>query len=154
MQALAAVDRFDPEVRRWYELPPMLERRCSGAGVVYDGRVYMFGGICDCLTPTTATSGGSATSSAECWDPSAGAWRAVQPMAQARCLSATGVLADRVYTCGGLDGRMAWGTAEYFDPAAGTWLAAPEMPSPRFAACACVMTGFLYKGGGPLGCIN
>ena len=105
--------------------PPMNNPRSKHIAVVLqDGRVLVAGGL---------TTGGSATNSAEIFDPASNSWTSVSlGMGEARSDPTAAVFQDgRVVIAGGQNGATVSSTIEIFDPSAGTFAFAGLMSSPR-----------------------
>ncbi len=105
--------------------PPMLNARSKHVSVtLQDGRVLVAGGI---------TAGGSATSTAEIYDPSTNSWTSVGTgMTEARSGANAALLPDgRVIIAGGQNGSSISSTIEIFDPVACSFSFAATMSSPR-----------------------
>ena len=105
--------------------PPMMYARSKQVSVVLqDGRILVAGGI---------TTGGSATNTAEIFDPIAQSWSSVAlGMIEARSGATAAVLQDgRVLVAGGQNGTAISSTLEIFDPVANAFSAAGMMSSPR-----------------------
>ena len=129
-------------VGTWRLGPPMLEPRAWHAMVVLpSGKALVLGGFDVMKADSTV----ECTASAELYDPALGIWRALPPMAAARCDASAVVLDDgRVLVAGG-SARTVLGThfgytgyhfdgqrsAELFDPATETWAPAASMHYPR-----------------------
>lgn len=105
--------------------PPMMNARSNHITVtLQDGRVLVTGGV---------TAGGSATSTAEIFDPVANSWTSASVgMTEARSGATAALLPDgRVVIAGGQNGTTISSTIEIFDPTAGAFAAAGMMSSPR-----------------------
>eukprot|EP01043_Picozoa_sp_COSAG02_P009010 COSAG02_NODE_299_length_25349_cov_53.762020_12_plen_381_part_00 len=77
-RALSAVMTLSADGREWTQLAPLnIARHGFASALLANGRVLVVGG----LTGNRTT---SATSSAELWDPSSGAWTELSPMKSAR----------------------------------------------------------------------
>jgi endoglucanase len=98
------------------------------AAALSDGSVLVAGGI---------DGSGSATASAEIYDPSTNTWTATAPMGSARAFAAAAPLSDdRVLVAGGdVDGSPT-ASAEIYDASTGTWSAAASMDAARSGATA------------------
>ena len=105
--------------------PPMMYARSKQVSVaLQDGRILVAGGV---------TTGGSATNTAEIFDPIAQSWSSVAlGMIEARSGATAAVLQDgRVLVAGGQNGTAISSTLEIFDPVANAFSAAGMMSSPR-----------------------
>ena len=92
--------------------PPMVNARSKHVAVtLQDGRVLVAGGI---------TAGGSATSTAEIYDPAANSWTNIGTgMTEARSGATAALMQDgRVIIAGGQNGSSISSTIEIFDPVA------------------------------------
>jgi len=126
--ALAPSAQADP-TGSWSPLPSMTTPRYGAvAAALSDGRVLVAGGI---------DGSGSATASAEIYDPSTNAWTLVASMGSARAFAAAAPLGDdRVLVAGGdVDGSPS-ASAEIYDAASDTWSPAAPMEYARAGASA------------------
>lgn len=88
-----------------------------------DGRVLVAGGL---------TADSSATTSAEIFDPSSGAWQAAGAMLEGRAGATATLLSDgRVLVAGGENSGAASQSLEVFDPVSDSFLPAGVMSTPR-----------------------
>ncbi|MFD3993471.1 Kelch repeat-containing protein [Streptomyces sp. NPDC058583] len=124
-------DRRNPG--RWSAAGPLpwesiLSGATSGAVRLADGRVLIAGGADAALTAQDGTA---------LFDPRHGTWTQGRPLATARRMHATTLLADgRVLVTGGFTGPNAspvqpLATAEVYDPASGDWSTAGELHEAR-----------------------
>lgn len=82
------------------------------------------------------------------FDPLAGAWEALPPLATARAGAAAAVVAGRLYVLGGEACGRALRDAHRFDPWTGAWERLPSMQVGRIRAGAVALGGYLYVFGG------
>jgi len=96
--------------------------------------------------------GSSATfslKSVDRFNPKDMSWASLPAMTIGRHSAAAGVVASKLYVCGGQDGlQQVSKSVERFDPAVGSWEAMPEMLSARKDASAGVVASKLYICGG------
>ena len=95
---LPTVEEYDPVTRTWAMRAPMLHRR-EGPGLVsaMNGKIYAIGG-----RPTLDTSGGSALTSVEEYDPLTDTWSEATPIRVAReFLGAAQAGNGKIYVIGG-----------------------------------------------------
>lgn len=78
------------------------------------------------------------------YDPAAGSWRPVPPMASVREAAAAAVLGGFLYVAGGFDGQRKLEAAERFDLRGGTWEQLPAMTVRRVHSTAAAFGGKLY----------
>lgn len=89
---------------------------------------------------------GDVLTNVERLDPQTGTWAAVPPMLRGRVGCAGGVLAGRLYVCGGYGEHGM--TAERYNPAWQRWEVVPPMGLRRYAPAAAVIGMRLYVCGG------
>lgn len=110
-------------------------RAAHQATVLGNGRVLITGG---CDDPGCE----NVLASAEVYDPAAGSFRTVDPMATPRDAHAAAALPDgRVLVAGGWTGRRATATAEVYDPATGRFVAVDDMAEARSDVVAAPLPG-------------
>ena len=103
----------------------MATPRVNHAVAVIDGKVYAVGGY---------TNG--VISSVERYDPAAGAWEAVAPLAEGRDGLAVAVLDGKLYAVGGVnDDDDALSSVERYDPATNAWEAVAPMGTAVGSRC-------------------
>ena len=102
---------------------------CAAACV--DGLLYVVGG---------GDADGNTLASAECYDASAGQWRALPDMSIVRHACAAACVDGLLYVVGGdvADGNTL-ASVEYYDPSAGQWRALPDMSVARSYCAAAVL---------------
>lgn len=136
IQAVAAVEVFDPATGVWQATTPMNQaRRGHQAVVLGDGRVMVAGGINE----------GELLASVEIFDPTTSKWTTVAPMSVPRLGSTLTLLTNgNVLVTGGTSADTASGsgggqtirpdaTAEIYNVAANRWTTtAGSMSTPRF----------------------
>lgn len=125
----AQVERYDVMTGQWQTLAPMSVARDSHAVVAMpDGSVLVTGGR------TLQAGQGTVLATVERFDPVAGTWQAMAPMATAR-MNHTATLLDNgeVLVAGGFSSatNSALVSAEIYDPAANAWRSAAALPEAR-----------------------
>jgi hypothetical protein len=118
---------FDPATGRFTEVGETVAERGGHAAVtLLDGRVLLVGGNVGEL------GGGTATATAEIFDPATGRFAATGTMSQPRGPGVTATLLGdgKVVVAGGTHGD-ANGTAELYDPGTGTFAMTGRMSAPR-----------------------
>lgn len=130
-----------------------VDRRRGGAGAaVYNGKIYLIGGITD------GHNGGFEPWFDE-YDPSTGQWRVLTDAPNARDHFQAVVLNDRLYALGGRQTSRSTGElfdntiaqVDVYDFTTGTWLAkadSPVLPTPRAGNMAIVHGDWVVVGGG------
>ena len=133
---------YDPTNDTWSLGPAVPGPPVENPAVVpYNGKLYVFGG-------STAPFSGAVTN-ASVFDPSAGSWAALPPMAVARGGAAAQVLGGKIYVAGGMaDDGASLASVDVFDPASRTWSSAPSMATRRDNPGSAVLDGNLYVFGG------
>jgi hypothetical protein len=124
---LASAEIYDPSTGTWSATGSMATSRYYfSATPLRDGTVLVAGGVHPEEVDGSPVYG--ETSSCERYDPSTGAWSAVEPLASARLDHTATLLGDgRVLVVGGRTGGLASRSAELFDPALGSW--SPAAPT-------------------------
>jgi hypothetical protein len=119
----------------WSDLPDYPTPIMDNVVAEHGGTVYSVSGYSD----SGVTADGAA------YDPSAGTWRAIAPMPQARENAAGGFVNGKLYVTGGWDPQgNPTSTTYVYDPATDTWSRVADMPAPATDAAAAVVGGHLY----------
>lgn len=136
----AAADLYDVQSGTWSAAPDMgVPRSRHTATRLHDGRVVVAGGF-DQQSCWPATCGVPIHPSAEVFDPKAGAWSPIAPMAGPRTHHAALLLHDgRVMVIGGFDDFFSLATTETYHPGTGAWSPAAAMATPRSAHTATLL---------------
>jgi N-acetylneuraminic acid mutarotase len=142
--SIADCARFDPDTRKWEQLPPLPEPRSSHDVVVIGSKLIVVGGW--------ALKGPAATQWADTlqtMDLSAGKleWKSVKQPFRRRALIAM-AHGGKMYVLGGF-GENAQVVREVaiYDPAADLWTKGPDLPGSdidAFGPASCVHEGSLY----------
>jgi len=129
---------FDVSLRRWSELPPMLQGRRCAASAVLHGCLVMCGG----------SDGGLPLSSAEYFSPDCNRWRPLPPMPSGRRNAACCARGEKLYVIGGEDGVAAC-DAMMFDASTQVWtyFKANLLNSRWWAVAAVISENLLVCGG-------
>jgi N-acetylneuraminic acid mutarotase len=134
---LASAECYDPSTGEWRALPDMTIERDGCAAACVDGLLYVVGGL-----HRGGSAHGDALASAECYDPSTGAWRALPDMGVERYGCAAASIDGLLYVVGGQtagnDEALAVASAECYDPATKEWRGLPDasVARARFVAVA------------------
>jgi len=134
------VERFDPRLGTWEELPSLAIARAGPAACVLAGRLYVLGG----------EARGAALKDVQRFDPWMDRWEAVPDMHVGRIRAATAILDGCLYVLGGLDGAKPLSAVERYDPRKQLWEVLAPMEKPRYACAAIVKDGKIYAFGGEL----
>lgn len=92
--------------------------------------------------------GENCLSFAELFDPDAGTWQALRPMAERRAGAAAAVLGGMAYICGGSNDSQCLSSVERLDIASGTWETMPQMSDRRDGAVSVSVDNQIYIFGG------
>ncbi|MBI1340723.1 galactose oxidase [bacterium] len=145
------VDRhlvFDPAANSWSRAAPAPTARNSAAAVVFEGKLYVFGG---------RRVGGGNVKDTEIYDPASDRWSPGAPMPQGQGGLAAGMIGRSIYVFGGealnaaLDGSPPEGVYPQswrYDPQADRWSEAASMMTPRHGLGAVSVDGGVYLVGG------
>ncbi|XP_041987584.1 kelch-like protein diablo [Aricia agestis] len=137
--AIASVERFDPQTAEWKMVAPMSKRRCGvGVAVLHD-LLYAVGGH----------DGQSYLNSIERYDPQTNQWcGAVAPTSSCRTSVGVAVLDGALYAVGGQDGVQCLNHVERYDPKENRWSKVAPMTTRRLGVAVAVLGGQLYAVGG------
>ncbi|KAL0848784.1 hypothetical protein ABMA28_013214 [Loxostege sticticalis] len=137
--AIASVERFDPQTAEWKMVAPMSKRRCGvGVAVLHD-LLYAVGGH----------DGQSYLNSIERYDPQTNQWcGAVAPTSSCRTSVGVAVLEGALYAVGGQDGVQCLNHVERYDPKENRWSKVAAMTTRRLGVAVAVLGGQLYAVGG------
>eukprot|EP00602_Paraphysomonas_sp_CaronLab_P010544 CAMPEP_0185027776 /NCGR_PEP_ID=MMETSP1103-20130426/12987_1 /TAXON_ID=36769 /ORGANISM="Paraphysomonas bandaiensis, Strain Caron Lab Isolate" /LENGTH=632 /DNA_ID=CAMNT_0027561895 /DNA_START=85 /DNA_END=1983 /DNA_ORIENTATION=+ len=142
------LDLRDLSVRNcpWTSLAPLRQRRCSCESVVYDGCIYVIGGVC----------GPQALVSVEKYDPLSGEWMDCAPLQESRSACGATVMsvggADAIFVCGGITtGAETVTSTECYSKDRQTWVPLAPMGTPRRSFGLCAYGNKVYAIGGNSG---
>ncbi|PSN42803.1 Kelch-like protein diablo [Blattella germanica] len=148
--AIASVERFDPQSADWKMVAPMSKRRCGVGVAVLNDLLYAVGGH----------DGQSYLNSIERYDPQTNQWSCdVAPTTSCRTSVGVAVLDGFLYAVGGQDGVQCLNHVERYDPKENKWGKVAPMTTRRLGVAVAVLGGFLYAIGGsdgqcPLNTVN
>ena len=134
---------YVPSNKTWYQLAPMLSRRCRHGFSACQGFIYAIGGKGE----------DSFHSSVERYDPRTNTWSYVAPLAKKVKLVGAATLHGYLYIVGGIEftteqGRRRCGTTQKYDPATNSWTPAAPLNSHRSSVCLVSDANYLYSIGG------
>ncbi|CAH0603580.1 unnamed protein product [Chrysodeixis includens] len=137
--AIASVERFDPQTAEWKMVAPMSKRRCGvGVAVLHD-LLYAVGGH----------DGQSYLNSIERYDPQTNQWcGSVAPTSSCRTSVGVAVLEGALYAVGGQDGVQCLNHVERYEPKDNRWTKVAAMTTRRLGVAVAVLGGQLYAVGG------
>ncbi|XP_058118926.1 kelch-like protein diablo isoform X1 [Anopheles ziemanni] len=137
--AIASVERFDPETSDWKMVAPMSKRRCGVGVAVLNDLLYAVGGH----------DGQSYLNSIERYDPQTNQWSCdVAPTTSCRTSVGVAVLDGFLYAVGGQDGVQCLNHVERYDPKENKWSKVAPMTTRRLGVAVAVLGGYLYAIGG------
>jgi len=128
----------------WDEITPMAIARSHAPTVVYNGKLYIFGG------------GGpdfKSLDSSVCYDPVTKIWNELTPMPTKRSGTAGFLVKGKIYIVGGglkkPDGNFQFlKTVEIYNPETDQWESGPDMNQPHDYPAATLLDGAIYILGG------
>lgn len=134
---------YVPAHKTWYQLAPMLSKRCRHGFAACQGFVYAIGGKGE----------DSFHSSVERYDPRTNTWNYVAPLTKRVKLIGTATLQGLLYIVGGIEftteqGRRRCDTVQRYDPATNSWTLAAPLSSRRSSVCLVTDAHYLYSIGG------
>ena len=126
--------------KAWRGSASMPRPRSNHAVATVNGTLYAMGG----------SSGSSALSSMQAYDPATNKWTPKASMATPRYYFAAGVVNGILYAVGGNNSNIVGGlaTMEAYDPVTDTWTPRASMTTPRWGHAVGVVDGILYAMGG------
>jgi len=137
--AIASVERYDPQMGEWKMVSPMSKRRCGVGVAVLNDLLYAVGGH----------DGQSYLNSIERYDPQTNQWSSdVAPTSSCRTSVGVAVLDGFLYAVGGQDGVSCLNNVERYDPKENKWSKVASMNTRRLGVAVAVLNGFLYAIGG------
>ncbi|OTF75594.1 kelch-like protein, partial [Euroglyphus maynei] len=137
--AIASVERYEPQAREWRMVAPMNKRRCGVGCAVLNELLYAVGGH----------DGQSYLNSIERYDPHTNQWSIdVAPTSTCRTSVGVAVLDGYLYAVGGQDGVSCLNIVERYDPQSNRWTKLAGMTTGRLGVAVAVLGGYLYAIGG------
>lgn len=145
---------YDPKADEWTQGPEIPEGRRRGAAgaVVYDGKIYLVGGIVDGHWEGT-----------QAWfdefDPRTGEWRTLPDMPNSRDHFQVGVVGDKLIAAAGRHSsaktgetfKLSVGPTDVYDFSTGEWTTAEAIPTERAGTASVVYHGRYVVLGGESG---
>ena len=143
MTPLASVIAYDPVTDTWEEKAPMSIAKCAMGIVVYNDKIYAFGG---------AEGWGPLVSIVEEYDSATDTWTTKNDIPTKRWFLSSCIVNGKIYTLGGAitgwDTFTPTDTVEVYDPATDLWDSGKSMPIARMGQASCVVNGKIYVFGG------
>ena len=137
--AIASVERYDPQCNEWRMVTSMSKRRCGVGVAVLNDLLYAVGGH----------DGQSYLNSIERYDPHTNQWSSdVAPTSSCRTSVGVAVLDNFLYAVGGQDGVSCLNLVERYDPTSNRWSKITSMNTKRLGVAVAVLGGYLYAIGG------
>jgi hypothetical protein len=133
---------------QWEPRSPMPTPRAWAPAVVYDGKIYVVGGV-SCLSNCAQFR--NAVNTLEAYDPSQDKWFRLAPMNISRVGPAAAAINGKIYVFGGFNPSLYWSannSVEIYDIATNTWSMGAPMPTPRSWMRAVVLNNKIYVIGG------
>lgn len=137
--AIASVERYDPQTNEWRMVASMCKRRCGVGVAVLNDLLYAVGGH----------DGQSYLNSIERYDWQTNTWCGdVSPTSSCRTSVGVAVLDNCLYAVGGQDGVSCLNLVEKYDPTTNRWSKVAPMSTKRLGVAVAVLSGYLYAIGG------
>ncbi len=133
------VERYDPQLDEWVELPPKPTPVTDIHAAVVGGLIYVPGGFVENEGPINAL---------EVFDPQRGVWETRSAMPVALSAYSLVEFEGKLYIFGGWDGDKYSDIALSYDPQTDTWIELSPLPTPRGYAGGVEAGGTLYVIGG------
>ncbi|AGR47184.1 kelch repeat protein [Brevibacillus phage Jimmer1] len=129
---------FAAEEREWVKKEPMPTARYNVGSIVYDDKIYVYGG----------TPGHGSFANLEVYDPAKDAWETLPSSFHARGAMAFVENQGKFYAIGGAISSDRTNIVEVFDPVSNKWTSAQSMPTPLRFANAVSLDNTIYTFGG------
>ena len=147
--ALARVDIYDTQTRRWHTAAEMRTPRIAPEAVVFSNDIYVFGGF-----NRTAVRGETYKKIVEVYDTRTHTWRKKRDMPTLRRNFGTVLVDGKIYVIGGtvhdknLGKQVSTGLVEAYDPLTDRWEKRADMPTKRAYFDPVTVDGKIYAIGG------
>lgn len=148
LSADCAAAPIDPEGRQlgeWAALPPLPQPLWHHQSVLWEGSLYVFGGVTHGGTPLDTVVRGDIE------DGRVAAWTALEPLPEPRSHAGFAFDGERVYLVGGLQGAELLASVvvgTFAEDGAIDWQRAPALPTPRVTPGAAIVGGQLIVAAG------
>ncbi|WP_068791789.1 Kelch repeat-containing protein [Brevibacillus laterosporus] len=129
---------FAAEEIQWVKKSPMPTARWGVGGILYDDKIYVYGG----------TIGHGNFSNLEVYDPAKDEWETLPSSSQGRWGMAFVENQGKFYAIGGESDGKASNIVEVFDPVSNKWTSAQSMPTPLRYLNAVSLDNTIYTFGG------
>ncbi len=125
----------------WRPLPPMPTPRAGASSVVWQNRIYVFGG---------KSLDNKILNTVDCFDPDSGAWITsdIPPFEYARYNAAAIVFNNQIFLIGGRGQEKVLDKVEVFDPVQKAWKSVHDLHEKREGFTAVVLNNHIYVLGG------
>ncbi|QDX95435.1 galactose oxidase [Brevibacillus laterosporus] len=122
----------------WTEKSPMPTGRFGMGSLVYDDKIYVYGG----------SGSGGRTAIFEMYDPKTNQWEQLSSSSISRYLVQFVEHQDKFYAIGGVGTSDATNVVEEYDPFSNQWTNKQPMPTPRYNVGAISIGDYIYTFGG------
>ncbi|MFB0828010.1 Kelch repeat-containing protein [Brevibacillus laterosporus] len=129
---------FAAEEIQWIKKAPMPTARYNTGGIVYDDKIYVYGG----------TPGDSSFANLEVYDPAKDRWEVLPSSSHARGAMAFVENKGKFYAIGGATDSGPTNIVEMFDPVSNNWTSAQSMPKSLRFINAVSLDNTIYTFGG------
>jgi N-acetylneuraminic acid mutarotase len=140
---ISTVEMYDPTADAWTRMADMPSGRVGHATCVFDGKIYVFGG----MSPDAFS---TARNNVYVYDPQTDAWIQKSDMPYANGLCGIAVVGSTIYLLGGglSQSSPPIPTVMAYDPVTDSWTQKADMPTARVGLSASVVDGKIYAIGG------
>lgn len=141
-QILGSVEAYDPRMKNWMPLDPMIIPRSSPAATTVGSRIWVHGGT-----------SGSRLRTVERYDARMNRWEAMRnDMIEVRSAAQSCCCLEKIYVLGGTDQNQSiHSSVECFSPEGVNWNFIKSMQEPRMDFGCCVLSDSIMVGGGQHG---
>ncbi|CAB3403975.1 unnamed protein product [Caenorhabditis bovis] len=120
--------KFSGQTGEWKRCDQMMDPRnyITNSCVVYDGKIYVFGGQCGRMINNR----NHRCDTAEVYDPKIDKWTYIARMHDMRSDAAATLFGDQIYIAGGFNGTRILNTVEVYNPKGDFYLRVAPLPTP------------------------
>lgn len=138
--AIASVERFDPETDTWAVMSPMKKPRCGVGVAVLNNVLYAVGGH----------DGEAYLNSIECYHPREGIWKTddVPPLRSTRTSVGVATQYGYLYVIGGQESQYSLDLVDKYNPSTKEWQKCAPLNNKRLGAGVAVLDNYIYAVGG------
>ncbi len=137
---------YDPQTNTWEEKAPIPTPKHNYSTVVYNDKIYIFGGATQ-----IGTNSWSHTSTVEVYDPATDTWDTSSSLPTIRFNPGIGLINDKIIVTGGYSGGIVITSVDVFNPVTEQWSQGNPLPKKNVAMGSTTSNNKIYIIGGSAG---